>query len=222
MATDCSRRGSGGTSGELLPNGRALVKARLAAPPRGHLPEATCFRIFTDPATSPSSAVCSRGGGIKLGRGLLQGLEGCLDSAPRLSSQRMSPGVVKGGEDLRGLQGSPPWAAPRRLGQWGRLLGRQGQGSPLGGCWFPVDADCHLLSHRSWQHLGFFRQDTQAGAAAQRALAHSSWSMLSVPKDRELPQRLVTSVGSTLEISREPVHGAACTGTARVFPWRPP
>lgn len=134
----------------------------------------------------------------------------------------MSPGAVKGGEALRGLQGSPLWAAPRRLGWWGRFLGRQGQGSPLGKCWFPVDAECHLLSHRSRQHPGFFRQHTQAGAAAHRALAYSGWSLLLVPKDRELPQRLVTPVGSTLEISREPVHGAAHTGTARVFPWHPP
>lgn len=96
-----------------------------------------------------------RGGGTKCGRGLLPWLKGHLSSAPRPSSWRTSPGAVKGGEGLRGLQGSPLWAAPLWLGRWDRLLGRQGQGSFLGRCSFPVDAECHLLSHRSRQHLGF-------------------------------------------------------------------
>lgn len=81
--------------------------------------------------------------------------QGWKDTWTLPNSWRMSSGVMKGREALKGLQGSPLWVAPLLLGWWSRLLGQQGQGSPLGRCWFPVDAECHLLSHRSQHHLGF-------------------------------------------------------------------
>lgn len=45
----------------------------------------------------------------------------------------------------------------------------------------------------------------------------SGCSMKLVPGNRELPQRLASPNGCSLEMSREPVQGAACLGTARAF-----
>lgn len=214
----CTER-LGGTSGGLFPNGGVLAKPWLL------LREDTLQRPGVlghsgwDPAASPSSAACCRGGGSKLGRGLLPGLEGHLDSAPRLSSRRTSPGAVKGGEALRGLQGSAPGAAPLRLGRRGRLLGQQRAGLTFGKVLVPRGCRVPPTEPLLPAAPGVCQQDTRAGAAAQSALARSGCSIMLVPEDRDLPQRLVSSVGCTLEISRQPVQGAARTGTAGIFPW---
>lgn len=87
-------------------------------------------------ATSPSFSVCCEGKGTKPVHGSLPGLEGHLDSVPRMNFQKVSPGTVQGGEALRGLQGSAPWAAPLQQGLgpscWGckgRAPLREGAGS---------------------------------------------------------------------------------------------
>lgn len=134
------------------------------------------------------SAVCCQGEGAKLGRGLLPGLEGHLDIAHRQSFWRMSPGAVKG-EAWRGLHVAG-------LGQAGLTFRKV------------VDAECHLLSHRSCQHPGF-------------AAGHSGWGCCF-----QCPLCLGPSVSPTGQggspKAAEPhwVHlrdeqGAALKGTAR-------
>lgn len=154
-------------------NGSILAKPCLAVSRREHPPEATCFRTFwVGFPTSPSSSLCCEGKGTKFGHCPPPGLEGHLDSVSRMNFQRMSPGMVQGGEALRGAARLTPLGCPTAARPAGRLPGLQGQGSPLRRCWFPVDAECHLLSHRSLPAApGVFWQDTPAGAATQRALA---------------------------------------------------
>lgn len=116
--------------------------------------------------TSSSSYVCCEGKDTNIRHCPLPRLEGHLDSVLRMNFQRISPGVVQGGEALRGAARLSALGCPTAAEPAGELLGLNGQGSPLERCWFPVNAECHLLSH----HLlpvapGVFWQDTQAGAA---------------------------------------------------------
>lgn len=138
-----------------------------------------------DPVASPRSAGCCRGGGTKLGHGLLPGRGLCPQA-------ELPEDVPRSSESRRSLEGAArltPWTTPLQLG---RLLGGQGQGSPLGRCRFPVDAECHLLLPAA---PGVFGRTPRRGCC-------SSWAILSeVP---ELPQRLV----STFEAVRE-LHARA-------------
>lgn len=161
--------------------------------------------LWMGSATSPPPLCAVREKALKLGCYPLPGLEGHLDAVARMNFQRMSPGMVQGGEALRGTARLTPLGCPTAAGPVGELLGLQGQGSPLGRCWFPVDAECHLLSHRSLPAApGVFWQDTQAGAAAQTVLALA------------VPGACFQGAGScpkgcSLQMSRDPVQGS-CAG----------
>lgn len=155
---------------------------------RGHV----SGRSGWDPVTSPRSAGCCRGGGIKLGHGLLPGRGLCPQA-------ELPEDVPRSSESRRSLEGAArltPWTTPLQLG---RLLGGQGQGSPLGRCRFPVDAECHLLLPAA---PGVFSRTPRRGLLLQ--LGHPVRGPRADPKAGE---------------HLRGCQGAACRGTASVFPW---
>lgn len=117
------------TQGEVLV-GRQGSSSQMAAswpsPARLFLGENTLqrprFRTFwMGSATSPALLCAVKEKALSLA------LPGHLDAVPRMNFQRISPGMVQGGEALRGLQGSPPWAAPLQQGLRASCWGCKGR-----------------------------------------------------------------------------------------------
>lgn len=72
-----------------------------------------------------------------------------------------------------------------------------------------MDAECHLLSHRSLP--GFSSRTPRLELLFRQSLL---W-LLQELASKELPQRLASPNGCSLQMSRDPVQGScACTGAA--------
>lgn len=96
--------------------------------------------------------------------------------------------------------------------------GLQWQGSPLGRFWFPMDAECHLLSHRSLPAApGVFWQDTRLELLLGEPLL---WLFRDLgPREQGAAPKAGKPKLVQLRDEHGTCAGAECSGTALSQTW---